>query len=419
MRYGIDFLQFTEQPRSIWGTNSAPEALRLMAYWTSYIGVGFYGANRPLFSEAGTLLFNPLGWGASLLLPAIAVAGFVWTRRWRYAPFFLLLLLVGVAIEVAGFPERHAGRDGMEWVYRNVPLRALHAHHAEGRAARGDRRGAGCWRCSCMWPGRACGAPRPRRAGPRWRAPWRWRRSSLLARAAAGARYGGRGAAHLEADPEAWTQAGRDLDRELPHNTRAVVLPGPDLRQLRLGRHHRRDPAARSRSGPWRCATRRRTRTRAPTTCSGRSTGWSAAAAAARPAGPLLRLMGAGAVVYGQRRRLSRSGAMNAAAAAEELARQGLAEPSRSYGPERSVPPAGGELGPGAELPQVRRYDVPPGRGLVSVAPAVPAAIVDGSAEGLAALAAFGALPDAPRSSTRAISTADELRRTRRTAPTW
>ena len=30
-RYGIDFLQFTEQPRSIWATNSAPEALRLMA----------------------------------------------------------------------------------------------------------------------------------------------------------------------------------------------------------------------------------------------------------------------------------------------------------------------------------------------------------------------------------------------------
>ena len=79
--YGIDFLQFTEQPRTIWGTNSAPEALRLMAYWTSYIGVGFYGANRPLFTEAGTLLFNPLVVGASLLLPALAVAGFVWTRR--------------------------------------------------------------------------------------------------------------------------------------------------------------------------------------------------------------------------------------------------------------------------------------------------------------------------------------------------
>ena len=29
-RFGIDFLQFTEQPRTIWATTSAPEALRLM-----------------------------------------------------------------------------------------------------------------------------------------------------------------------------------------------------------------------------------------------------------------------------------------------------------------------------------------------------------------------------------------------------
>ena len=41
VRYGIDFLQFTEQPSTIWGTNSLTESLRLMGYWTSYIGVGF------------------------------------------------------------------------------------------------------------------------------------------------------------------------------------------------------------------------------------------------------------------------------------------------------------------------------------------------------------------------------------------
>ena len=105
VRYGVDFLQFTEQPRAIWGTNSAPEALRLMAYWTSYIGVGFYGPRHALYSEAGTLLFNPFAVGASLLLPALACAGFALARRRRYAPFFLLLLLVAAAIEVAGFPN--------------------------------------------------------------------------------------------------------------------------------------------------------------------------------------------------------------------------------------------------------------------------------------------------------------------------
>ena len=71
-RYGIDFLQFTEQPRSIWGTNSAPEALRLMGYWTSYIGVGFYGVNRPLFSEAGHAAVQPARRGR---LDAAARAG--------------------------------------------------------------------------------------------------------------------------------------------------------------------------------------------------------------------------------------------------------------------------------------------------------------------------------------------------------
>ena len=74
VKYGIDFLQFTEQPSSIWATNSVTESLRLMGYWTSYIGVGF-GITRPFFSDGGTMLFNPFVVGASLLLPALALAG--------------------------------------------------------------------------------------------------------------------------------------------------------------------------------------------------------------------------------------------------------------------------------------------------------------------------------------------------------
>src|SRR3954471_21717996 len=41
--FGIDFLQFTEQQGTIWGTTSLSETLRLMGYWVSYIGVGFHG----------------------------------------------------------------------------------------------------------------------------------------------------------------------------------------------------------------------------------------------------------------------------------------------------------------------------------------------------------------------------------------
>ena len=126
---------------------------------------------------------------------------------------------------------------------------------------------------------------------------------------------------------------------------------------------------------------------------------------------PLLRLMGVGAVVSGTDDDLVRSGAVDPAAAAATLAAQGLGRPSRSYGPARTLPPAAGNVGPAIREPQVRRYDVRGSRGLVHVDPLGPATVVDGGAEGLAGLAAFGALPgDRPILYAGDLSTA-ELRR--------
>jgi arabinofuranan 3-O-arabinosyltransferase len=62
------------------------------------------------------------------------------------------------------------------------------------------------------------------------------------------------------------------------------------------------------------------------------------------------------------------------------------------------------------ELPQVRRYDLPRGRGIVHVTPKGPATIVDGSAPGLVNLAAFGALPERNPVLYAADLTARELR---------
>ena len=121
MRYGVDYLQFTEQPNSIWATNSTTEALRLMAYWTSYFGVGFYGAQRPLFSESATLLFNPFLVGASLLVPALALAGLRLVAA--------LSLRAVPAARAAGGPGHRGGRVSraarrsarrMEWVYNEI-----------------------------------------------------------------------------------------------------------------------------------------------------------------------------------------------------------------------------------------------------------------------------------------------------------
>ncbi len=108
---------------------------------------------------------------------------------------------------------------------------------------------------------------------------------------------------------------------------------------------------------------------------------------------PLLSLMGVGAVITGADDDISRSGAIDPAAAAGVLSEQLGPTPSDSYGPVRRLPAAAGDISPGVSLPEVRRYDTSGGRGLVHVDPLSPTTIVDGGAEGLADLAAFGGLP--------------------------
>ena len=81
-------------------------------------------------------------------------------------------------------------------------------------------------------------------------------------------------------------------------------------------------------------------------------------------------------------------------------AQPGFARAARDYGPSRPVPAAPGELEQNAVLPEVRRYDLPSARGLVRVEPRSAPVIVEGSAEGIAALAGFGALPESARCST-------------------
>src|SRR4051812_3235264 len=119
-RYGIDFLEFTEQQGTIWDTTSMSETLRLMGYWVSYIGVGFHGAARSYFSDAGTLLFAPLVVAATLLVPALALGGFARTRRERYGPFFLALVLLGALVMTVGFPEGTPLRSALNFTYNHA-----------------------------------------------------------------------------------------------------------------------------------------------------------------------------------------------------------------------------------------------------------------------------------------------------------
>ena len=161
-RFGVDFLRFTEQPGTIWSTTSLPESLRLMGYWISYLGVGYGGELRPYFGDGGVLLFALPVVLAGLLVPALALTGFAWTRRHPYAPFALLLVLVGLLIVMtAGFPEGTPLRRASNFTYNHFfPVQFLRTTYKAGplvALGRRDPRRAG-----------ARHAPRGRCSSLRW-----------------------------------------------------------------------------------------------------------------------------------------------------------------------------------------------------------------------------------------------------------
>lgn len=393
VKYGIDFLQFTEQPSSIWATNSITESLRLMGYWTSYIGVG-YGITRPFFSDGGTMLFNPFVVGASLLLPALALAGYVRARRTSYAPMLLLLVIVGVVIMMAGFPAGTPLRSAMLWVYDRVfvlrfarttnkaaPLVAVGLAGLLGLAA-------------AQLQGWLAKARNARIRGPAL-AGAGIALLALLVLASLPLIRGDAIDTQLEYKhiPSAWTEAGKGLDKTLPANTRALVLPGQIFAYYNWGGtldailpRLTSKPVAVRYETPYSDLHAVDLLTTVDDLVQQRRL-------VPGQLRPLLSLMGVGAVITGADDDISRSGAIDPAAAAGVLSQQLGPTPSDSYGPVKRLPPAAGDIAGAVSLPQVRRYDTSGGRGLVHVDPSSPSTIVDGSAEGVADLAAFGGLP--------------------------
>lgn len=395
VQYGIDFLQFTEQPATIWGTNSLTESLRLMGYWTSYIGVGF-GISRPFFSDGGTLLFNPLVVGASLLLPALAVAGFVRARRLSYAPLLLLLVVVGVMIETAGFPDGTPVRGTMVWIYEHIFVLSFMrtTNKAAPLVAVGVAGLLGIGASHGLAWLRGLRADRVRRAGL-VAAPVAL--AGLVVLAALPLVRGDAIDSQLSYKriPSAWAQTAAGLDRRLPANTRAIVLPGQIFAYYTWGgtldailpRLTSRPVAVRYETPYSDLHAVDLMTTVDDLVQQNRMVPGELS--------PLLALMGVGAVVTGTDDDISRSGALDPAAAAQVLAGQGLRVPARSYGPVRRLPAAAGDLGPGMALPQVRRYDISGSRGIVHVDAVSSPTVVDGSAQSLADMAAFGVLPAA------------------------
>jgi arabinofuranan 3-O-arabinosyltransferase len=387
--YGVDFLHFTEQPGTIWGTTSATESLRLMSFWLSYVGIGFAGTAIPYFDDSRTLLFAPPVVVATLLLPALALTGFLSSRRWRYGPFFLLLALVAVLIMMAGFPEGTPLRHGLTFTYNRVAaVRFLRASYKAApllAIALACLAGAGA--------GTAWKLLESARGGAAWRAIAVLGGATVLALAAWPLVTGRAQDAQVSFKriPPAWREVAADLDRGLPANSRAIVLPGdlfsfytwggtvdPVLPALA------RVPVAERSEVPY-------TDLRATDLL------WTIDGLVHQQRllpgqlAPLLQLTGVRSVVTPTDDDLARSDAPAPAAVASELSAQpGFAVPTRSYGPVRRFASTG--LGPPVQLPELRRYDLPAARGIVRVQPRAGTVVVDGSAEGLAQLAALGSV---------------------------
>src|SRR5436190_688842 len=217
-RYGTNFLPFTEQPGTIWTTTSISESLRLMGFWTSYIGVGFGGRLDPFAGHGHVLLFSKTVVVAGLLVPALALGGFSWTRRARYGPFFMVLTLIGVVIMAAGWPEGTPLRRGLTFTYNHAQaLQFLRTTYKAGPlVALG----------LAVLGGGALSAALARIAQLRRRVALTAAAAALAAVAAWPLVTGNAVERQLEFKlPAAWRQLAADLDKR-PDASRALVEPG-------------------------------------------------------------------------------------------------------------------------------------------------------------------------------------------------
>jgi arabinofuranan 3-O-arabinosyltransferase len=375
-RYGLNFLPFTEAPGSIWDTTSMSEGVRLMGYWISYLGVGYSDTLVPYFDTSGTYLFEWPVVLATFAVPALAVAGLAVSLRWRYGPFFLALLLIALLVTAAGFPDGAPLRRALTFTYYR--LEAVQFLRTTYKAAPLVSLSV------AVLAGVAAGAAwRRLQARPPLRALLAGAAAVVLGLSALPLLAGRAIDEQMVYDvPREWERAADELDRELPTGSRAMVLPGQVFPFYDWG--GTQDPILPALSDrpvasryvvPYSdlhavdlqftldaLLTQRR--------------------AIPGQLGPLLHLAGVRSVVTGTDDDRVRSGSVEPGAAAEQLAADpALGTPERTYGDPRP-------------LPRVRRYDLADARPLVRVEPIGPGLVVDGSAEALAGLAAFGALPE-------------------------
>jgi arabinofuranan 3-O-arabinosyltransferase len=381
--YGEEFLSFTEQPGTIWGTSSLSESLRLLGFWVMYVGVGF-GVTEPFLPAGPTYLFNEAVIVGTFLVPLLAFGGVLLTRRWRYAPFLVLLGVGAMLVMFAGFPSGTPFRRFLLFAYERVePLQFLRTTYKIAPLL--------ALSLACLG-GAAAAALVARR---------RWLALPLVALPLVFGAPLVSGDAVYERQaygevPAHWRSAVADAERETPPGRRVAVLPGELFGYYGWG--DTMDPI-----GP--ALSERPLLVRELVPYADRRSSQLQEVVddlvqqdrlVPGQLGRLLRLLGVGTVLLPADGRPERSGALEPARAETALAQQlPLGQPAHRYGPELPSRPADGWGGAAFVFPALRSFPIAGAADAVRVHSLSGTTIVDGDAHGIAALAAHRRLPSA------------------------
>ena len=394
--YGSDFLRFTEQPHDIFATTSVSESLRLLGYWVSYFSFGV-GAQQPAVAAIASYLHRTPVIVASLVVPALALGGLLRTRRLAYGPFFGMLAAGTALVMAAGFPLSSPLSHALTDLYYHAsPVQFLRTTYKAGPLLA----------ISIAWlGGTALGQAltvartrRPRVLGMRL-VPWAPATLLVLPVLWAAPLFAGHAIdrpAAFSGIPGAWRQAMSTAARTTPADRRLMVLPGELFGWYRWG-------------GTWTsiapALTRRPVLIREITRfAEARASqlqdtvddqiGQGRLLPGELPS--LLRLLGVGEVLVAADGARARSGALDPARTAAELAAQpGFSRPLASFGGRRVAQPDPGFGGPPKTVRDLTLYPGPAAPGLVRVLPAQGPTVLDGDAQGIVELAGAGALDPA------------------------
>ncbi len=413
VRFGTDYLTFTEHAETILSTPSSSESFRLLGYWVSYIDG--YPAPGPMIPAVVAYLISVPTILATFLIPVLAITGALFSRARISAIYFALLLALAVLVMSLGFPpEGLVGKAVVNAYYDAGPLQFLRTtYKAAPLAALALSVLAGTSLASLLALVRNLNLSiTVRRLDSRWL--WSGSVVAVVLLIVLWGRPIWAGSAidkqlFFGSVPAAWTEAVADAQKTTPADTRIAVLPGDLFGWYEWGGTLTSVVPGISQRP---VLVRQILRAAPPSAAQLLESVDSRIQQDRLTPGqlkPLLQLMGVGRVLVGSDGSTERGESIDAARAAVVLGQQaGFNEPTSEFGPRHTKTPPADRSGPSVTLSEVRAYAVPrPAEPRITRAhPAGGAKIVDGDADGVVALAGVGALD--PR---RALFYAGDLSR--------